>query len=886
MTYSVITNFRTTLAQGMTSSQLTAALSSFSSNGHNIVTADYGGRLYLVIAPGAANMEVVRVTSNSGTTLTLDKRGLLWYGEDDDTSTSLQFPHYAGEEVIISNVKNVYEQLVDKYSDESIGGIKTFDELPLIPLTPTTPTQAASKGYVDTAVAVASGTTDLLVEKEGSDPTLLVTVNAGELYVGDTVINYAGSTGNAVTANDVNYVQIKFDGTLDINVTGFSEGYIQLAEVTTDATTITGVVDKRVFFTLGQENQLIDTSFTYGATLTAGDPVRVNAAASNKLILALGDSAANADGFIGIVLDDGVDTDTDLRVLVQGMARGFASGLTPNAPVYLTDVGGFSSSQGTYKKIVGWSVNATDFIILRGTRVEDLSGGDANFTTANLATALAAFISPFAQSNLVTFTADEDLLDADVVATSQADNVERTFADGYNVATMDSNNTLAGTFSLGGSSTPCVIASNISTSVKAAFFVNGSNSNILTIGRMPITPTTGAVGTQSADAAFALTNVTCFDASPTGDGRVLMTCSVANNIDGAMADLSSAISVGTKVDVDASNCSQSFCDYISDSHCLFFYEDTSTGDIVFAKYTASGTTLSASSTGTVFDLTGTNFILRGVSRFPGTNYYLFAIQNTDTGFGQFAVALYDTGTSAFTSTGAWVSTSASMGGTDLGRNCLFAPFTATQQGAAYAIDSTTGRYLLATRSGVTLTLSSTGDMSTRGTDAGYSLTRFSDRTMGIMTLNGTTAVSYLYEINTDEDGFVQRATASGTEAPDGNTYISNSGAAIFPIGPRRLGCWAIVSNNDLASGSQRYTSDNFDYVQGFATADVAESAAVDVAVSGYIDGFPNTLTVPGVYVADLGGTLTLEANDPENTSPRVLVSKGTDDGIIRIYFLS
>lgn len=58
------------------------------------------------------------------------------------TSTSLKFTYNSW----------VGNNFVDKYSNQTILGVKTFSSLPTIPLTPSASTDAASKGYVDTGV--------------------------------------------------------------------------------------------------------------------------------------------------------------------------------------------------------------------------------------------------------------------------------------------------------------------------------------------------------------------------------------------------------------------------------------------------------------------------------------------------------------------------------------------------------------------------------------------------------------------------------------------------------------------------------------------------------------------------------------------------------------
>ncbi len=79
---------------------------------------------------------------------------------------------------------------------------------------------------------------DLRVYK---DAALTYGVRAGKYFNGDTLVSYAGSTGNALTNNATNYIYLLADGTLSINTTGFPipsvTPHIRLAVITTSAGT-------------------------------------------------------------------------------------------------------------------------------------------------------------------------------------------------------------------------------------------------------------------------------------------------------------------------------------------------------------------------------------------------------------------------------------------------------------------------------------------------------------------------------------------------------------------------------------------------------------------------------------------------------------------------
>lgn len=186
-----VTGFSSTLAQSMTSSQLTLVLSSITIQGHTLETADYGF-LYFTINPGAANQEVVKVTSNSGTTFTLTKRGLASYGAGDIELSNFKFNHSAGEPVIASNPKNFEEQLVRLSEDQTIAGIKTFSSSPVVP-TPTSDTQAANKGYVD-GVAIAGGADASTTTKGIAKLTTAPTSATDPIAVGATDVATTGAS--------------------------------------------------------------------------------------------------------------------------------------------------------------------------------------------------------------------------------------------------------------------------------------------------------------------------------------------------------------------------------------------------------------------------------------------------------------------------------------------------------------------------------------------------------------------------------------------------------------------------------------------------------------------------------------------------------------------
>lgn len=84
----------------------------------------------------------------------------------------------------------------------------------------------------------------------GASTSLFVNVTDGTYEKSDgTIQTYAGSSSNAVAASTTNFVYLDDSGTVNINTTGFPTGsnYIPLAQVVTNSTIVTSILDCRFF---------------------------------------------------------------------------------------------------------------------------------------------------------------------------------------------------------------------------------------------------------------------------------------------------------------------------------------------------------------------------------------------------------------------------------------------------------------------------------------------------------------------------------------------------------------------------------------------------------------------------------------------------------------
>jgi hypothetical protein len=96
--------------------------------------------------------------------------------------------------------------------------------------------------------------------KVASGGGLHVRVSAGSYRLASTTVNFVGSGSVNVPANTTSYVFFGSGG-LTVNVAGFpsDESYIPLAEVTTNAGSVTRVVDRRALQSDDREQQIVQT---------------------------------------------------------------------------------------------------------------------------------------------------------------------------------------------------------------------------------------------------------------------------------------------------------------------------------------------------------------------------------------------------------------------------------------------------------------------------------------------------------------------------------------------------------------------------------------------------------------------------------------------------
>lgn len=281
------------------------------------------GLVGFTINRGAANQEDVLGTL-SGTTLTIVNSGIDPQDPDADVS-ALQFEHERGEPIEITNypVLGILKMLLN--GEEGIPNVLKYASEPTF----TDRKHLIDKGYAD-------------------DLTIAGAPDASETIKGI----FEAATQTETDEGD-------------------------------DAGGTTAPLAVRPSVLLQSKRKIFYTGATYGATLAQFDPLYADAADSNKLkkALATGETTTNV---VAIAEDAGANNDTNKRVYIPGSLITGLSGLTPNAPVYLSNAGAFATTPGTFKKVVGWALSATSMIFLPVMKLEHLAGLSADVTSAIL----------------------------------------------------------------------------------------------------------------------------------------------------------------------------------------------------------------------------------------------------------------------------------------------------------------------------------------------------------------------------------------------------------------------------------------------------------------------------------------------------------------------
>lgn len=363
--FSVVSRYKTNLESSMTSSQTTIPVSTLNTfDGHTLTMADLGDAVYLTIEPGSSREEIVKCTTISGSYWASCTRGLAFYGTSESSVSANKFAHNAGAIVVMSNVHYVYEQLTDKDSDETIGGIKTYSSFPQIATSTATPSsngEFATKYYVD-YVGAGGFTSSNIATNEG----LKVFGTAPE-----TAGVYVRADKGMVTSTTGIYQSVDTStGVLGESASGITFSTSTLTDLIATSTPTASEIP------LADSNGDLDPGWIPDGGLsvfyyTAGEAIDASSAplavyvnsSDGKIYKTDSGTATTTFTFIGF-LKAGQNLSADDAGLVQqsGLVYNF-SGLTAGSTYFVSTGGTVSDTAGTVSFIIGRSVSATSLVI-------------------------------------------------------------------------------------------------------------------------------------------------------------------------------------------------------------------------------------------------------------------------------------------------------------------------------------------------------------------------------------------------------------------------------------------------------------------------------------------------------------------------------------------
>ena len=288
---------------GISSSATSINLASLTlaQTGQELLDADFSSTFYVTLEPGnRTRQEIVScttVTQGAGTLATLSgcSRGLSPISPYT-ASTTLQFAHGGGTQVIFSNPPQLYNQFAAKDNDETISGVWDFTASPTGPV-PTTSTQLTTKGYVDggilagaaTSTETTTGISRLATKLQqasstattANTPYVLQAQNATSTYNAGTA---GGSGRNVVVTQNNNTIDSNFIATSSVyNWTG---SHSWTASTTfSNATTSLMATTSIAAATSTAPLYLNNNAFSFPSTRSASSTVWTNDGIGNVLMI-------------------------------------------------------------------------------------------------------------------------------------------------------------------------------------------------------------------------------------------------------------------------------------------------------------------------------------------------------------------------------------------------------------------------------------------------------------------------------------------------------------------------------------------------------------------------------------------------------------------------
>lgn len=354
-----------------------------------VFSTAFGTKGFATIQPGEGISEeqisFTGITQNSNGTATLTGVSSVLFISPYTETSGLAKTHAGSTTLIISNTAGFYNELTSKDDDETINGIWTFVQSPIVP-TGGTGTQAANNqdianaitgvsgtatnttfGTVKLSVAAASAPNPIVVGDNDTrvSPVSLAALNAGEVQA------LVGTSGTPSSSNK--YVT-------DADTTG--TGAVQRASV------ISGFVNS-------------SSTFVAGATITSGQSLHISPfSQSDGGILLDVQTSVTYSAVSNQTQSFTVASNSNRGLLVSVISTAAPSGITYNAVamtlVTSSALSGGSNSLYVYKLIA--PSTGTNNIVVTGTGINGISG--ASYYNVDQ----VSFIEAFGNNTVTTTT--------------------------------------------------------------------------------------------------------------------------------------------------------------------------------------------------------------------------------------------------------------------------------------------------------------------------------------------------------------------------------------------------------------------------------------------------------------------------------------------------
>lgn len=363
---------------GVSSSATSITLASLTipQTGQKIQDSDLSSTFYITLEPGnRTRQELVSCTTvtQGATTATLSgcSRGLSPITPYTASST-LQFAHGGGSQVIFSDPPQLFNEFASRADDNTFLGVNRFNSyLPESSIQATTTNQFTIKGYVDSVALQGAATSTETVGGISILATALQQASSTDLGVTQPLVlqaKNATSTYNSATAG-LKAVVTQNNGKID-------QGFLDLTQdfAWTGSHTLSGLTSftaTSTFATTTQNGAMFGSNITN--TMTAGETINgfstpqavMFSTTTNKVFLADADVASTTN-FIGFVINN-ASTNGSAYVQTAGVVNKF-SGLTAGADYYVQSTAGnigtsIPDGAGLSESFVGYALSANQLLV-------------------------------------------------------------------------------------------------------------------------------------------------------------------------------------------------------------------------------------------------------------------------------------------------------------------------------------------------------------------------------------------------------------------------------------------------------------------------------------------------------------------------------------------